>query len=492
MRRRRADVLLALALTPLAAGSARAEPSPPEIPKLEAPGPFGSKLRLEASARLRAELVDWFDTDPAGPTRDDDYGFYGNRLQLGLRATRGPLELFAQLQHSSVLDLPEHAPGPGGSYFANTPRRDQNRLFLRNGWLRWRNAFGAEGLSLQAGRQLYRDGLEAPSSDSTLLWLQRNRIAERLIGPFDYTHVGRSFDGGMLAWDSTWVNATGFWFVPTQGGFEIDANRQIDDVNVAGLSATAKRVPLLPNTTGRLFWTFYRDDRDIVFADNRALAVRQADPDGMRMHSVGGHAMHVEPIGHGRLDALVWWVGQLGDWQSLDHEAWAYAVEVGYQLPDVWGAPWLRAGIDQSSGDSNPGDRDHETFFQMLPTARMYAQFPFYNLMNDRDVFAQLVWKPHPLVTIRNDVHWLRLSESSDLLYAGGGATSDSSFGFSGTASQGSRKLATLADLSVTFQPTSQLTLYLYYGHAFGSSLIDRVFRSDGADYGYLELSLAF
>jgi hypothetical protein len=49
-----------------------------------------------------------------------------------------------------------------------------------------------------------------------------------LIGPFDYTHVGRSFDGGRVGYDTDLLNVTGFGFVPTFGGYEIDANRQLD------------------------------------------------------------------------------------------------------------------------------------------------------------------------------------------------------------------------------------------------------------------------
>lgn len=491
---RRAGAALAVAAALLGARVAPAEPARPrgEIPKLEVAGPRGSTLRLEVAERYRFELSRWFETDPAGPQPEHDYEFHASKLQLGLRATRAPLEAFVQLQHTWLLDLPEGAPGPGGAYHANSPRRDQSEVFLRNAWLRWQDALGVKGLALQGGRQLYRDGLEAPAEDATLLWLQRNRIAERLVGSFDYTHAGRSFDGAQVAWDAGRWNVTGFAFVPTWGGFETDGNRNIERIRLAGVAASARRLPGLADATARLFWIGYEDERGLVPVDNRPLAARQADRGALRIHAFGGHALHVRRLGPGRLDLLAWGVAQVGDWQGLDHRAFAFALEAGYQLPDVFGAPWLRAGIDFGSGDGDPADGRHESFFQLLPTARLYAQTPFYNAMNDRDVFAQLVWKPHPRVGLRADVRWLRLAEGDDLLYAGGGAASDRVFGFTGVATGGRRSLGVLADLTLALQLTRQLGVQLYFGHVFGGSGLEHAYRDGDADYAFAELSLAF
>jgi hypothetical protein len=188
----------------------------------------------------------------------------------------------------------------------------------------------------------------------------------------------------------------------------------------------------------------------------------------------------------------VWAVGQAGDWGALDHAAWAYAVELGYQLPSVLAQPWLRIGYDASSGDGDPSDGHHETFFQVLPTARVYAQLPFFNLMNSRDLFAQLLLRPHARLTIRIDYHWLSLSERDDLWYAGGGATNDKIFGFSGSPSGGHRDLAHLVDASATVALHDRLSLGLYYGHAFGRSVVRTTFDDATADYGFVELTFKY
>ena len=70
------------------------------------------------------------------------------------------------------------------------------------------------------GRFEYRDGLEVVPSDPTLAFLARTRIAERLVGPFDFTNVGRSFDGARIAYDTPDWNLTALASRPTQGGFE--------------------------------------------------------------------------------------------------------------------------------------------------------------------------------------------------------------------------------------------------------------------------------
>jgi hypothetical protein len=276
------------------------------------------------------------------------------------------------------------------------------------------------------------------------------------------------------------------------GGFEVSANREITDIRLAGASWTAKEA-VVPRTSARLFWIWYDDQRAIPFVDNRPAQVRTADAGrDAEIHTIGAQVAHVVPAGPGKADVLGWAAGQFGDWQSQTHRAWAYALEAGYQLPDTPLAPWVRAGINSGSGDGDAGDDLHATFHQLLPTARTYAQFPFYNMMNNQDVFAQLILRPHAIVAFRSDVHWLRVTSSRDLLYAGGGATNDDVFGYSGTATGGRNGLAYLVDVGVTVTPASYLTIYGYYAHAFGQGVIHEAFRGSDADYAYVEATVAF
>ena len=83
----------------------------------------------------------------------------------------------------------------------------------------------------------------------------------------------------------------------------------------------------------------------------------------------------------------------------------------------------------------------------------------------------QVIAKPHARVTLRSDLHRLRLSERRDLWYAGGGATNDEAFGFSGLPSGSGRELARLVDLAITVQLPWKLTAYAYYGRALGGEV---------------------
>jgi hypothetical protein len=453
--------------------------------KLEGAGPANSRWRLEMSDRVRGEFVDWFDSK----TRESTYNFTANKFQLGLRVLHPHLESFIQFQDTFLTGLPKNGVGLGASYFLNTPETTQNRAFLRQGWARLK--YGP--FYLQGGRQVYADSAQGPATHPALKWLQDFRLAQRLIGPFDFTHAGRSFDGGSLGMLTEEFELSGFAFLPTFAAFEIAGQSTITDIQLAGVALSLRDSKRFGPTLGRLFWTYYADGRKLLATDNRPLPVRQTTTQrDIRVHTIGASAVRLWTVGPGTLDTLGYFYGQFGAWQTQDHRAWAYGVEAGYQFSDLWGTPWLRAGINTGSGDSSPTDGTHKTFFQILPTPWLYAMFPFYNMMNNQDVFAQLILKPHSLVTLRADFHWLKLKESKDLLYSNGGATSERVFGFFGAASGGSRELAYLAHVLLNFKPTPYLNFNFLYAHAFGQEALATQFSGRQGNYGFAEMVVSF
>ena len=319
------------------------------------------------------------------------------------------------------------------------------------------------------------------------------RVSQRLLGAFEFTHVGRSFDGGVAQWQRGTWNATVAGGLPTAGGFNISANKHIDDIYVVYGALTATEADWLPRSDARLFYLHYADGRDLVATDNRGIDVRRADDDDIRIHTVGANFARITPLAGGEFDVLVWVAGQFGEWESLDHRAWALAIEGGYRRPDLPGKPWLRVGWFRGSGDDDPADGDHDTFFEALPTARLYAQTPFFNLMNNQDTFVQLLLAPWSGGTLRIDYHHLRVADDDDLVYAGGGATqSEAVFGFGGFPARGRGVVANLVDVSVTQVISERAKVSLYYGHAFGGGAVDATFTGDDdLDYGFLEMTLS-
>ena len=153
--------------------------------------------------------------------------------------------------------------------------------------------------------------------------------------------------------------------------------------------------------------------------------------------------------------------------------------------------PWLRGGFDYGSGDRNPNYATRGTFFQILPTPRNYARFPFFNMMNNRDVFAELILRPSKLLTIRTDVHSLVLANRNDLWYSGSGMFQPWTFGYTGRPSNGQSGLATLFDVSADYNMNAHASIGLYSGHAIGKLVVQSIYpNGKDANFGYLELTL--
>ncbi|WNV04957.1 alginate export family protein [Candidatus Methylospira mobilis] len=450
-----------------------------------------TRLKLEMNERIRGEFADWFGNQQANgkvTPKEYSYNFVGNKFQLGARLTNSFSESFAQLQDTLVAALPTNGLGVGAAYYQNRPpETTQNSVFLRQGWSKLKY----NGFFLSGGRQLYSDGAQGTARNTSLKWIQDTRIAQRLIGPFDYTHTGRSFDGGALGYSSDSIEVSGFGFVPTWGGFETDGMPEISGVDVAGASLNLRDTGFLPNVLARLSYYYYGDNRNIAAVDN-SIAATQANGLPINIHTLGGSIAHVIRIGPGNLDGMLYAFGQVGKWRALNQAAWAYGAEFGYQFMDVWASPWLRVGVNSGSGDSNPHDNTHGTFFQMLPTAWLYAQFPFYNMMNNQDVFVQAVLKPHPMITTRIDFHSLSVNASSDLVYSGSGATNNTLFGYSGMKTGGYLDLAYLAHASVNFKPLDFLQFNAFYAHAFGQSILSANYAGNQGNYAFLEAVVSF
>jgi hypothetical protein len=125
----------------------------------------------------------------------------------------------------------------------------------------------------------------------------------------------------------------------------------------------------------------------------------------------------------------------------------------------------------------------------VLPTPRVYARFPFYNQMNNKDQFVQLVVKPIKRLDVRTDLHFLQLTSGSDLWYQGGGAYDNKVFGFTGRPGNGKSSFASVYDASAEFQVIPSLLLTAYYAHSWGKSVIGAIYPAQkSAQFGYMEL----
>jgi alginate export protein len=454
------------------------------------------KWKYNASFRSRLEIWDWFKGDA-----NHNYAYSGNHFRFAFGQTSKKVDWSIDLAAPFILGAPNDAAAPapqgglglGANYYgSNKKSRNSVMIFPKQAFVNLKGLGGAPQ-SVKLGRFDFAEGMEAAGKNPVITALKRTRIQQRLIGSFGWSHVGRSYNGFHYSYNPKNLNITFAGAVPSRGVFQVDGWGVVK-VGFGYLAATK------PYTSGnhsgevRGFGIFYQDWRRIGKTDNRPGAVRGADRANVQVWSFGGHFLHAAKTGAGTFDFLFWGVGQTGNWGAQSHSGNAIAVEGGFQPKglDVL-KPWIRGGYTVSSGDDNPTDDKHNTFFQILPTPRIYARTPFFNMMNLNDMFAELVLRPHKKLTIRTDVHGLRLAKSEDLWYAGGGAFNPWVFGYAGRPSLGGRGLATLYDVSVDVAATKNLTLSGYYGYANGKSVMAAIYpNGKNMNFAYLELVYKF
>jgi len=498
----RAAALCAVGTLVTLAPSARAQIAP--APTTPAPAPATPApsvyrpirvggLTIAGSIRMRGEDWDWFEA----PSADARYTYGHALVRLGATYSNPRLDVMVEGSQPTILGAPTNAVATGaagqlgmGASYRVANGNDRSGAFLKQAFVRFKNV-GARGNMVRLGRIEFIDGAESVPADSSVAWLKRERIAHRLLANFAFSAAQRSYDAVHLARVTPRYNVTLMAGMPTEGVFQLDGEGTLSDIHVAYGAVT------LPMrwADARMFAIRYEDRRPIAKVDNRPAAVRTTDRSAVKINTLGGNLVLAHAVGSVKTDLLLWGALQNGDWGAQDHLGSAFAVEAGVQ-PSLPLSPWLRAGFSQGSGDDSPGTTAggrHSTFFQMLPTPRLYARTPFYNMMNDRDLFGSLLLRPMRGTTIRTEVHKLSLTEPSDLWYAGGGAFNATVFGYQGRPSGGNRKLATVADIGGDRAFGPLFNLGVYYGRVFGSDVVKSLHPagSDG-HFFYLELTRRF
>ena len=470
-----------------------ADPKP--APSADVPHKL-SPFNISVNWRFRTEEWDFF----RPPSGQNAYSFDHSLLRIAVGQNTEAFEWLVEGAAAGIFDLPPAAvqPGPpgqlglGGTYYAaNVNVRNTASGFLKQAYVGFK--IPAKG-NIRMGRFMFLDGAEMRPQDKTLATLINTRIVQRLIGDFGFSAVQRSYDGMQMGFNDGNSNITVFGARPTQGVYQIQGMDELD----INLFYGAFSVPVTTkNNAGelRVFAIGYMDDRaGVLKTDNRPMAVRAADTNQIRIATYAAdyaHVLHTDR--QGQFDFLAWGAFQDGSWGAQTQRAEAFVGELGWQPPARVISPWFSAGYSYGSGDSNANDNVHGTFFQIMPTPRPYARFPFYNMMNNEDFYGSAVFRLPRSFAVRSELHALRLASAQDLWYGGGGAFQPNTFGYTGRASGGARSLANVADVSLDVPLRYGFSITTYYAHAWGKSVIANIFpEGTNAQFGYVETNFRF
>lgn len=413
-----------------------------------------------------------------------DYTFIGDRAELGVRVAGRRFDFGGAFNYVRLENVPTGAIGPGGLgvgafYFAATGLSYSYQLYLSELFLRVSARDDRSSATL--GRMSFASGAEFTSEDPSLDHLKRERLQSRLVGNFEWSYYQRRFDGVRVDIARPAWHVTAAALLPTQGGFEESTNLSMPNVQVATASYTRKKAGEF-----QAFGTLYRDRRELVaVVDNTLSPDRPVD---VTIAALGGSHARITPTRSGELDTVLWGAVETGDWYGQSHRAASVAAEVGHRWPGVAGRPWLRAGYLWASGDGDPADDRHGTFFQMLPSSRKYALSATYAQMNLTDAFVQAAFEPRGVKT-RIEVHAVGLASGQDLWYHGSGATASTGryFGFSGRAAGGHSRLGTLLEGLVDVPLKTYWSVNAYVGTMWGGGVVTHNFSGDRLTFWYLE-----
>lgn len=448
--------LLALVVALLATGGAQAAAASEE-----------HALDVRFNTHLRYEF--W---DARAPETED---FVASRSRLGLKYDwQNTFSLFGEAQFALVTGLTDNASGAAAVYRADTEGgMDDTNSAVKVTQL-WLDA-QSETAKLRIGRQVISMGTLTTYPEADWTYLKRARLSQRLVGPVGWTHGMRSYDGASGLFKLAGADLHVFAAQPTTGVFAIRTGyEQQKDVLVGAADLTVRRGTAMENTEMTAFILGYSDTREP--ADIAGLS------GDIRIYTLGGSLLGVYPMQSGRLDALLWGAYQVGTYNDtigggvheLDHNAWALIGEIGYQFTSLPMAPWLRTGINAASGDDDPNDDAHNTFFNVLPTNHPYYgyadQLAFQNLIN---WFAQLKLKPTDKLAVEVFLHRFWLANDNDTRYFGTGAFNRKVLGFGRSPSNGSRDVGTEADVVVSYRIGNQWSLAAGYAYMSGGDVFE-------------------
>lgn len=453
-----------------------------------------NKKEVEIKLRSRIRLEDWDTFNRINSNQDSSYQNLLSLTELQLKSTgKKSYDYEARINFAKFLQLPENASfGTGSAYYRGGFRKTNFKPYLRQLYFSFYNS--DRSWRFDVGRFDYNDIIEFKSKNKDLEWIKEFRISGRMIAIPGFQILQRSMNGININYNQKKYNLNLSAWKPTTGTTHKQAGDIMNDVKVFTLSNTFKFEKTLKNHEFQVFAYKYKDNRDIVVnrPDNSQPTVRTTNGIDININSYGFWAVGLHDVnaGKGRIDNTIWYIFQTGDWFEQDHKAYAYLIELGYKFKHCKSTPWIRTGLFKSSGDSDPTDNKHETYYPYLPFNRKHSKSLTFGLQNLEDRFLQLITQPHKDLRLELEYHRIKLSEGNDKWYNGGGpiANTGNSFGVSINNTNGSTDFGTSIDFAVNYKINRESQLIFSYSKFYGGSVIKNNFNSkNDQDFAYIE-----
>lgn len=306
---------------------------------------------------------------------------------------------------------------------------------------------------------------------------------QRLISPLDWANTRRTFDGAKLFYASKEWNLDGFWTRPVPFSQHVNQDTNFDENDSSqefvGLYSSYKGQP-------NQVYDFYF----LRFAEYQGPGTYFApvDYDPM-LFGMRGNGKDADYFSNG---AFYWdYEGgyQFGDWGALNQSAGFATVGLGRDWAKRKYKPKVMLYYDYASGDQDPTDGTHGTFFQYFPLGHKY--FGFADLVarqNIHDLNGQLFLSLNKKTTLLFWHHIFWLDSARDALYnAAGTPTLFDPSGAAGT------HVGQELDMTVQYNINPYSDLLFGYSHFWAGDFVETL-RPVGndIDFTYVQYSIRF
>jgi len=234
---------------------------------------------------------------------------------------------------------------------------------------------------------------------------------QRLISPLDWANTRRTFDGANIFYRGSDWNVDGFWARPVPFAQHVNSDSNFDSSDDSqefiGLYST------------------YKGKKDQTY-DFYFLRFAEYEGPGTFFAPTDADPMLFGARWQGKQDCYLWdFEGgyQFGEWGTLDQTAGYFTAGLGREWAKNKYKPKVYLYYDYASGDQDPTDDKHQTFFQYFPLVHKY--FGFCDLVarqniHDLNFPLTLQTSKQTQFLIWHHIFWL--DSARDALYNAAGA----------------------------------------------------------------------